>query len=628
MPPTSVNLSTGNPPGSLRLKDMGESPAKPPGQKSIDVSASFADFSPGSTVMFPPGTVRLEDMSAPAGRDIILQPRPTEDPNDPLNWPNWRKYINFGLAGFYVLMVSEFINSATPTWGPMHNELGFSYQTLNNSYAIGCAFLAIGALVLIPFALKFGRRPLYLFSTLVQFGVSIWSAKTRTVADLLLVNVFCTMFGALAEVIVQMTIADAFFVHQRGKLNSVYIWLWQVSVSLGPLIAGFIARGQGWRWVWWWNAVFFGLFFFIVCFCYEETKYCPPSFFPPFDTDPSLGNKDPNPSASTSRENTNITETSKSRRSTNVNQHDTSVTFKATEEGSTHDIYAVRINPNIPKKTYRERLALTTTLPSGGGIKPFLRHMYQPLILLTTVPAIAYTALVYGILVALQDVMSTSFSTFMTQPPYNFTPDQIGLMNLPKLIGVTLGSLLAGPISDKMIVYLARRNNGIFEPEARLWSIVPFLPFIPAGALLFGIGLNDGLPWPFIAIGLGLYKFGIAPVNSITITYLTDSYKDVSCPSSDVCEFAFSEKCLQCGQVIGDALVGVTVVRNTFSAAFIFAVTPWVAAVGIKWVIITIVLITTVILMFTAVLIKWGRAFRAHTAERYQHFALLQYKER
>lgn len=81
-------------------------------------------------------------------------------------------------------------------------------------------------------------------------------------------------------------------------------------------------------------------------------------------------------------------------------------------------------------------------------------------------------------------------------------------------------------------------------------------------------------------------------------------------------------------QVIGDALVGVTVVRNTLSTAFIFAVTPWVATVGIKWVIITIVLITTVVLMFTAVFIKWGRAFRAHTAARYQHFALLQYKER
>ncbi|KAI8664691.1 hypothetical protein NCS56_00902800 [Fusarium sp. Ph1] len=162
----------------------------------------------------------------------------------------------------------------------MTTDTGPSWQglpRLKRCYAIGCAFLAIGAVILVPFALKFGRRPLYIFSSLVQCGVSIWSAKLQNVADLFLVNVLCTGFGALAEVIVQMTIADMFFVHQRGTFNSIYIWLWQVAVSLGPFIAGFITVGQGWRWVWWWNAVFFGAFFLVACFCYEDTKFCPES---------------------------------------------------------------------------------------------------------------------------------------------------------------------------------------------------------------------------------------------------------------------------------------------------------------------------------------------------------------
>lgn len=192
------------------------------------------------------------------------------------------------------------------------------------------------------------------------------------------------------------------------------------------------------------------------------------------------------------------------------------------------DLYSVRINRDIPTKTYWQKLALTTAASDGKGIRSFLRHMYQPLILLVTIPAIMYTALAYGILIALQDVMSTAFSLFMTRPPYNFTPSQIGMMNLSKLVGSTIGSLLVGPISDGVIIWLSRRNNGIYEPEMRLWSLVPFLPFIPAGALMLGFGLNNGLPWPVVAVGLALYKLGIAPVNSITITYLTDSYQDVS----------------------------------------------------------------------------------------------------
>lgn len=576
---------------------MGKSLEDPTDVKSAAVPAT--DMGVGSTVMFPPGTVRLEDENS-AHDGIILQPRPTEDPNDPLNWPNWRKYLNFGIVGFYVLLVSEFINSATPTWGPMQRELGFSDQVLNASYAIGCAFLAIGALILVPFALKFGRRPLYIISSLIQCGVSIWSAKLQNVADLLLVNVLCTGFGALAEVIVQMTIADMFFVHQRGTFNSIYIWLWQVAVSLGPFIAGFITVGQGWRWVWWWNAIFFGVFFLVACFCYEDTKYCPESSPSPTQTESTEAPSNP---ATEGRENTR----------------------PVSEEGSPHDLYAVRINHDIPVKTYWQRLAITTTSSSGGGIKSFLGHMYQPLVLLGTVPAIAYTALAYGILIALQDVMSTSFSLHMTRPPYNFAPNQIGLMNLSKLVGSTIGSLIVGPVSDAMIVWLARRNNGIYEPEFRLWSLVPFLPFIPAGALMVGFGLQNGLPWPVIAVGLAFYKLGIAPVNSITITYLTDSYKDVSSSSSF---FSSWWTITNSQQIIGDALVGVTVVRNTFSTIFIFAVDPWVHAVGIKWVIITIVLITTGILSLTAVFIKYGKAFRARTAQRYQRYALLQYKER
>ncbi|KAJ4112254.1 hypothetical protein NW765_015323 [Fusarium oxysporum] len=575
---TSPHAQT-NPPSSHVMSSEGTQ--NPTDKKIQTAPASSADIHAGSTIMFPPGTVRLEDPDAVASREgIILQPRPTEDPNDPLNWPNWRKYINFGLVSFYVLMVSEFINSAGPTWGPMQKELGFSDEALTASYAIGCACLAIGAVMLVPFALKFGRRPLYLFSSLVQIGVGIWSAKIQNVPDLLLVNAINNIFGALAEVIVQMTIADVFFIHQRGTLNSIYIWFWQISVSLGPFIAGYITTGQGWRWVWWWNAILFGAFFILVCFCYEETKYC---------TEGSLAPAQPD-----------VEDDSKSAAD---RPWPASV---AVEEGSQHNPYAVRANYNIPKKTYWQRLALTTTSSSSGGLRTLLGHMYQPIILLTTVPAVAYTALAYGILVATSDVMSTTLSLYMTKPPYTFAPNEIGLMNLSKLVGSTIGTLIVGPVSDTLILWLARRNDGIYEPETRLWSLVPFLPFIPAGALLFGLGLQNGLPWPIIAVALAFFKLGMAPVNSITITYLTDSYQDV----------------------IGDALVGVTIVRNAFSTAFIFALDPWIHSVGIQWVLITIVLITTVILSLTGVLIKYGKPFRAHTAERYQRFALLQYKER
>ncbi|KAJ5723944.1 major facilitator superfamily domain-containing protein [Penicillium malachiteum] len=207
---------------------------------------------------WPPGTIRIETLQTGDFRDsrgnTILQPRPSSDPNDPLNWSSMRKHLNFFLTSFYSFMVwalyvsiflvelymTNFsrIDAATPTWTDMNIELGFSYAILDDSYAAGCGTLFIGAFFMIPFALAFGRRPVYLVSAAAQFTICIWSAKMQTVTDLMLVNILSCFFGALSEVIVQMTVADVYFVHQRGLMNSIYVWFMNGGANLAPLAAG------------------------------------------------------------------------------------------------------------------------------------------------------------------------------------------------------------------------------------------------------------------------------------------------------------------------------------------------------------------------------------------------------
>lgn len=399
-------------------------------------------------------------------------------------------------------MIFALIDVATVTWAPVHRELGFSFAVLNDSYAAGCGALAVGAIILVPFSLKLGRRPIYVFSTAAQCGLSVWLAKMQNVADLMAPNVLTCIVGALAEVMVQMTVADIYFVHQRGLANTVYYWVMTVGVSLSPLAGGYITSSQGWRWVWWWMVILLGAGFVAFLFFYEETMF-------PRPIDGFAASEAHAVKQLTKKEDPELP----------TAQHVPSLEKEPAELGP------VTIDPSIPKKSYRQKLALWSISPLPWD--QAAKHAYQPLLILLSFPGVFFMALEYGVMTACTTVPVTTLSAVMPLPPYNFGPQQIGLMGIPQFIGVSLATLVTGPVSDRLAIFLAKRNRGIFEPEMRLWLALGFTLFVPAGLFMFGIGLNNGSHWLLPAFGLGVSAFGIVPASSAALTYLTDAYTDV-----------------------------------------------------------------------------------------------------
>ncbi|KAI1611906.1 synaptic vesicle transporter [Exophiala viscosa] len=533
---------------------------------------------------WPPGTVRIEDLFQ--GDKIIQQPRPTSDPNDPLNWSRWRKYLNFGLACTYVMLVYADVNAVTPTWGPM-NEYGFSYDILNDSYATGCAGLALGGPLLIPFALKYGRRPVYILSLLSQFAIAIWTAKLETVGDLIAVNTLNCFLGALCEIMVQMTIADCFFVHQRGRMNSFYVWFLFIGGSLAPLAAGYVTVDQGWRWVWWWMVILFGISIPIYIFGFEETKYVPKH-----DGIEPVELQDPLALASSAHLKALEPDSKAADGETNA--------FNANTVHSTD----VEIDHSIPLKSYRQRLSFLQTSP--GSWSQFFRHAYQPLQIFVSIPAVFYICLVYAIINSTMTIAITVSSEYLYDPPWNFNSADVGLMSLPPFIGISLGLLVTGPVSDWIILRLAKRNNGIYEPEMRLWVIAAFVPFLPAGAFMFGIGLGHEASWGVTAVGFGMLAFGTAPAASIALTYMTDSYQDI----------------------IADSMVALTVTRNIVATIFVFAISPWIDGIGVQNVFIMCGVLMTVIVGSVFIFIFFGKRLRVKAARKYRYFAERQYATR
>lgn len=74
--------------------------------------------------------------------------------------------------------------------------------------------------------------------------------------------------------------------------------------------------------------------------------------------------------------------------------------------------------------------------------------------------------------------------------------------------------------------------------------------------------------------------------------------------------------------------MALTFSRNTLSTIFVFAMTPWIGAVGIANVFNTIGVIGLVVLLFAFVFLWKGKVWRHRNAQRYKYFATRQFDPR
>lgn len=84
-----------------------------------------------------------------------------------------------------------------------------------------------------------------------------------------------------------------------------------------------------------------------------------------------------------------------------------------------------------------------------------------------------------------------------------------------------------GSLSDTLIIFLARRNNGFKEPEMRLWMFI--LPFIAGGVGYFSYGwcAQAGASWIGIAFGLGCMIAQQVAATTIATTYAMECFDGV-----------------------------------------------------------------------------------------------------
>ncbi|KAF5026916.1 hypothetical protein F66182_946 [Fusarium sp. NRRL 66182] len=394
---------------------------------------------------FPPGTSLLLSQS-----EIVLVPTPSQDPNDPLNWSKLRKSCNFILVLAVTVAFFSAIVMQIVLWQQMIVDINVTYDQLNYGVAVNAAGLALGSFLFIPLARKYGSRPCYILSIGLMAAAAWWSGRMQTVGEMYVTNFLFGLAGSINETISEITIADLFFVHQRGTANGLYI----IAVMLGqfvcPSVVGVQAAAQDWRWTYYTTAIALTVLFFLFVFCFEETKFIPVS----------------------------VGEMRNDGSSQRVSSDCVKQDLTTQKQMRNSDVCS---ETQPPKLSYQHRMRLVTRTE-----EPLWRNYLVPLKMFMF-PHVLFAALQVASCISFLILLTTTISMVFSAPPYNFNTDGVGLMSLGPFVGNMLGSLYGGLLGDWAVVKLAKRNKGVFEPEMRLYVLLLPALLMGAGLVVFGI---------------------------------------------------------------------------------------------------------------------------------------------
>lgn len=204
---------------------------------------------------------------------LPLIPQPSDDPSDPLNWPQWLKIailLQVSAVALIGPLNQAVINPAyVPLAAKFHKTIvEASYQTV-----IALAFSGIGAFLWVPLANTYGRRPVLLLSLLISAASSLGSGKAETWSQLIAARVFNGIGTSSLYTLGAAVATDTFFLHERGRAMGIFSVCLSNSAHLAPIPGGFLGQYVSYRWCYYLAAILDFTMFVVMFFCFPETLY-------------------------------------------------------------------------------------------------------------------------------------------------------------------------------------------------------------------------------------------------------------------------------------------------------------------------------------------------------------------
>jgi multidrug resistance protein len=194
------------------------------------------------------------------------------DPENPQNWPTWRKVTNAGLISLTVFVTPLASSVFAPAVRQMMADFGSDNVELSafvvSIFVLGFAF---GPMLMAPLSEVYGRVPIYHVANCGCVVFTVACALAPNLGALVTFRFFAGFFGSAPLTNGGGSIADMFNQQQRTAAMSAFSLGPLVGPIIGPIIGGIVADGRGWRWVFWVVAIVSGAVTLIMVFTMRES---------------------------------------------------------------------------------------------------------------------------------------------------------------------------------------------------------------------------------------------------------------------------------------------------------------------------------------------------------------------
>ncbi|KAH8811011.1 putative MFS transporter [Xylogone sp. PMI_703] len=399
----------------------------------------------------------------PSGRPLV--PTPTTDKYDPLNWTLFHKSICIFIVIYSYFMLTYFTTAPIPSFAFLQEQLNINYSQVSWSFAIPCLGLAVGPLLAGALADTYGRRPILIISTAVAVvATGCTSLKNIKFSGYMAARLFQGLGAGPSANIGLVIINDISWEHERG----LRVGMWTIAANcgtvLGGVFGGLLADAE--EWVAYHVTILFAILLVLQCLLLPETLY-------------------PRAAVIIAENSSNI------------------------------------VNIDIPR-TKQLGYFNIRRIPGVAHPKPwttivqFFHLLKYPTIVISI---ISYCFFQYWWIVAIMTLVPDAY--------IDDSPRVQGLLLIGLLVGLLAAEIVcSGNLSDKMMIYLTRRNGGKRVPEMRLWLGLPAAIISSVGLVLWGLSVDKSWHWMTGQIAFFLYALGLQTGNTVLSAYIVDNYPD------------------------------------------------------------------------------------------------------